>query len=413
MALRLYAFLMQNTVSLKKVSHPRYEYRVRWRESEKDLQKWFGKGQKEAAKIFKQQKGIELGNHGAKHGTIADDERAALIVFRSAVAGMPEPRPCLLDAVNSFLASIANQLKPTSIHELIAQRAAAAEERGVHARTLRDLIGADGTKGRLGAFAAKFGDRQVAGVTSEEIKQWVGEHCSTKANRREMLVRVNGLFAYGVKQECLKVNPVSKLEIRRPDGGNARILTVKECAKLLSACPPRSLPAVAIQLFAGLRRAEVERLDWQFVDLESATVKVIQRKGTGTRREKSRFAPLHPTLQEWLAPHRQLAGLVFPTGRTEGKVSEQNYRKDFEKARHDAGLTDWDENTLRHSFGSYRVADINSLEQVKLEMGHTTSTTTSEHYVNAVKKQDAEAFWKLRPQTTRPANVTSLKRKSA
>ncbi len=404
---------MQNKVTIKRSGKKKYPYAVGWSEGGKRRFKYFGPRGKGEAELFRQRKEIELGNHGAKHGTIADDERAALIVFRDAVAGMTEPRPCLLDVVNSFLATIANQLKSITVQELVAKRAAAAESKGVHPRTLRDLIGTDGTGGRLGAFAATFGDRQAAGVSAEEIEEWVCEHCSTDANRREMLVRLRGLFAYGIKRRFLKHNPITELEIPRPNAARAHILTVKECAKLLSTCPSRSLPAVAIQLFAGLRRAEVERMEWQSLDLESGTIKVTQRKGSGARREKSRFAPLHPTLLKWLAPFRQLAGFVFPVGRDAKKISEQNYRKDFEQARQLACLSKWDENTLRHTFGSYRVAAINDLEKVKIEMGHTTSRTTSEHYLNAVKEKEAKAFWNLRPQTGRPTNVTNLNTKSA
>ena len=400
---------MQYKVSIQSASHPRYAYAVRWREDGKRQQRYFARGKKQDAELFRQRKEIELGNHGTKHGTIADDERAALIIFRDAVAGMPEPRPCLLDAVNAYLASIANRLRPVTVHELVALRAKAAESKGVGARTLRDLIGTDGKGGRLGAFAATFGDRQAAGISAEEIEQWLTEKCATDANRREVMTRLHGLFEIGKKRRLLLENPLKRLELPRPNPARAHILTVAQCARLLASCPTRTLPAMAVQLFAGLRKAETERLDWQDVDFENGTIKVCQRKGAGGRREKARFAPLLPALHAWLEPHRQLAGPLFPTGREEGKPSDQSYRKDFEKARAAAKLATWDENTLRHTYGSHRVADISDLERVKVEMGHTTSRTTSEHYVNAVKPKDAAAFWKLRPETERPANVTDLR----
>ncbi len=79
--------------SLKKVSHPRYEWRVRWREGDKDCQKFFATGKKVEAKAFAQSKAIEIQNHGTKHGTVSDAERAAIIAFRDAVAGLPAPQP--------------------------------------------------------------------------------------------------------------------------------------------------------------------------------------------------------------------------------------------------------------------------------------------------------------------------------
>lgn len=404
---------MQSTISLKQVSHPRYEFRVRWHENGKDQQKWFTKGQKEAAKLFMQRKEIELGNHGTKHGTIADDERAALILFRGAVAAMPEPRPSLLDCVNAYLAGIKNQLKPITVHQLVALRAQEAAEEGARDRTMRDLIGADGTKGRLGAFAATFGDRQAASISVAEIKQWLIKSFPTGASRREVMIRLHGLFKVGIEQEHLLANPIKRIPLPKPNAARAHILSVPECAQLLATCPVRSVPALAVQLFAGLRRAEAERLDWQDINFTSKTVKVIQRKGAGSRREKIRFVPLLPALLAWLEPHRKLTGSVFPTGRKEGKASDQCYRDDFESARASAKLTEWDENSLRHSFGSYRVADTQDLEKTKLEMGHTTSRTTSEFYVNAVLPDDAKRFWAILPQPEAPANVTQMIAKTA
>ena len=70
---------MRNSPSLKKVSHPRYEWRVRWREGDKDRQKFFATGAKVTAKAFAQSKAIEMQNHGTRHGSISDAELAAII----------------------------------------------------------------------------------------------------------------------------------------------------------------------------------------------------------------------------------------------------------------------------------------------------------------------------------------------
>jgi integrase len=67
----------------------------------------------------------------------------------------------------------------------------------------------------------------------------------------------------------------------------------------------------------------------------------------------------------------------------------------FAKARKDAGIVSWDISTLRHCFGTYRYADTTNLPQVMAEMGHTEASTTTQHYIDAVTKKDAEAFWGL------------------
>ena len=184
-----------------------------------------------------------------------------------------------------------------------------------------------------------------------------------------------------------------------PSSARAAILTVTECAKLLLSCPARSIPAVAVQLFAGLRHAEAERLTWEKISFEGGILEVDQRKGTGKKRALRRFVPINPTLKAWLIPHRQLTGPIFPTGRTEGKPSAQAYRNDFAEAREKAGITKWDENTLRHCFGSYHLADTNDLKKTSVDMGHANEDTTKQHYLNNVPAAEGAKFWNLRPGT--------------
>jgi integrase len=390
---------MRGKPSLIELSNSPYQWKARWIEGDKVKFRYFKKGEKGTAEDFIKRKTIEAENHGTKHGSVSDTERATLIRFREAIAAMPDPKPTLADCVDSFLASIANRLTPITISELVASRVSAAQTKGAHTRTLRDLIGANGKGGRLGVFAETFGDRQAATVTAREIELWANEKFSTDSNRRENLIRINGLFAHAVKRAHITVNPFGRIEMPGPSSARAAILTVTECAKLLLSCPARSSPAVAVQLFAGLRHAEAERLTWEKISFEGGILEATQRKGAGRYRELKRFVDITPTLKAWLLPHRQLTGPIFPIGHIEGKASIEAYRNDFVKARQKAGIAGWDENTLRHCFGSYRVAETNDLKKVSLEMGHTTEKTTKQHYLNAVTAAEGAKFWNLRPGT--------------
>lgn len=406
---------MHATAKVYKVPGRKKPWMVRWRVPGKaDPRRYFAV--KQQAQIFCDKLNVELENYGAKHSEITEEERLALMSFRDAVAKMPEPRPSLRDCVNSYLATIANQLTPVTVAELVSLRLKAAESKGVHARTLRDLGGANGKGGRLGAFAAVFGERLAAGITPDEIEQWAEAHCGTDSNRREVLVRLNGLFAFGVKRGFVRENPVGKLDKPRSNAPEADFLTIRETAALLSACPPEALPAVAVQLFAGVRKSEAERMNWEHVDFERGVVRVIQRKGTGSRREIIRMVPLLPALRAWLEPRRKLSGPVFPVasrGPRKGEMSGQVYRVAFERARELAGIEAWDENTLRHTFGTYRHAAIQNLPQLMAEMGHKEADTTVNHYVNAASAADAEAFWGIVPDGGRDEKVVSITRHTA
>ena len=99
------------------------------------------------------------------------------------------------------------------------------------------------------------------------------------------------------------------------------ILTVSEAARLLETATLDVLPYLAIGLFAGLRRAEIERLDWSEIDFESGLIEVKAAKSKTAQR---RFVTIQPNLREWLLPLRQHKGNVIPQNR---------FRQSFEQAR--------------------------------------------------------------------------------
>jgi hypothetical protein len=53
-------------------------------------------------------------------------------------------------------------------------------------------------------------------------------------------------------------------------------------------------------------------------------------------------------------------------------------------------------NGCRHSFGSYRMADIKKVYQVAVEMGNSPAMV-KKHYFQAVTKAESGRFWAIRP----------------
>src|SRR5262249_31650863 len=178
-------------------------------------------------------------------------------------------------------------------------------------------------------------------------------------------------------------------------GGRPGILTVEEAARLLEAATPEILPFIAVGLFAGLRRAEIERLDWSEIDFESGLIEVTAAKAKTAMR---RFVTIQPNLREWLQPHRKLKGNVVPL---------ENCRELFVKARIAAGIAKWPDNALRHSFASYHLAHFKNAAATALELGHHDSRITFAHYRELVKPKEAKRFWNIRPRR-QPSNIVQL-----
>ena len=165
------------------------------------------------------------------------------------------------------------------------------------------------------------------------------------------------------------------------------ILTTSEAHRLLLACPDSILPAVAIALFAGLRREEVARLDWREIDIERGFIEVAARK---TKTAQRRLVPLSTNLRAWLAPLAQLTGPVRPPHIT--------YRRHFLEALKAARIEKWPHNALRHTFASCHLAFHQDAAKTALELGHTESATLFRHYRELVRPEDAKAFWNITPK---------------
>ena len=120
---------------------------------------------------------------------------------------------------------------------------------------------------------------------------------------------IHNLFSFCVSQGYAASNPVTQAAKVKVPPAPIGILSVSEAHRLLLACRQDILPAVAVGLFAGLRREEIARLDWKEINLERGHIEVKAAKSKTARR---RLVRISANLYAWLAPHRQLAGPVRP-----------------------------------------------------------------------------------------------------
>src|SRR5262249_29411079 len=160
----------------------------------------------------------------------------------------------------------------------------------------------DDLRVRLKRFADKFDGRPVATITSAEIDGWLralNVGAVTRNNFRRLLILA---FNFAMRRGYATDNPAERTEKAKQRGGDIGILTVHETARLLENAPPEILPYIAIGAFAGLRRAELQRLDWSEIDLESGLIEVKAEKAKTAQR---RFVAIQPNLRKWLLSVRK------------------------------------------------------------------------------------------------------------
>jgi integrase len=236
-------------------------------------------------------------------------------------------------------------------------------------------------------FSQDFGNKSIAGITVEELDNWLRSLPGSPKTRADYRANIGVLFSYAAQRRMIEFNPVAftakpKLIDKAPE-----IFTVAELRALLDAAQriePDVVPMLAIGAFAGLRDAEIKRVDWSEVDLARGHIEVKASKAKSARR---RIVPIQPNLMEWLRPYSEMKGQLVPVA-SRGKI---------ERVRKAAGLTRWPNNGLRHSFASYRLALIHDAPRVAAELGHTTPQLLFSAYRELVVPVEAERYWKIAP----------------
>lgn len=269
-----------------------------------------------------------------------------------------------------------------TIEQLIEIFIADRQRDGISIRTVQEF------RSRLGQFARAFPGRNVATITSLEIDDWLrglGTAPLTRNNTRRVL---HVIFAYAHARKFCGENPVAQTAKAKVVAEPVEVLSPDETRRLLTVAAPQIIPALTIGAFAGLRPAEISRLDWKEVRLDRSFIEVTAKNAKTASR---RLVTIQPNLRAWLEPHIQKSGPVLPVG---GRVL-------LEAARKSAGFDDWPSNALRHSFASYHLAKFQDAAALALQMGHSTTAMIFAHYREVVTPQDAAAYWKITPPVLR------------
>jgi integrase len=259
------------------------------------------------------------------------------------------------------------------------------------------VIYIDDLKKRLKRFCANFGERKIAGITVEELDNWLRNLDCGPKSRANIRANVGVMFSYAARRRMIDSNPISHTARPKLPDNPPEIFSLDELAALLNAAATRAadvIPMLVIGALSGLREAEIKRLDWSEIDQKRGYIEVKSHKAKSARR---RIVEMQPNLREWLRPYAGITGAVVPA----------NSRKKLDLVRKAAGLARWPKNGLRHSYASYRLAAIHDAPRVASELGHTSPQMLYSTYRELVLPEEAERYWKLVPEV-KPENVLSF-----
>ncbi|QQL43739.1 tyrosine-type recombinase/integrase [Sulfuriroseicoccus oceanibius] len=386
---------MRNEVIMRRISYRSYRWEVVYYEGGKRYRRRFvGKAGEDGAEAFRKQKQEELDDHGSKHDPITDEERRAVHSFReqaAAMEGTPTP-PKLQDAVDLYFerAGIRKRsLTCSEIAESLKRRIAAEGRSEVHQSNVTY---------RLKAFTDKYGEWLACDVSREVIDDYLthlGLAAQTVNNHRRIL---HQLFAHAIREGATSENPVTNAVKPKVVSNRTQILNPKQVAELMEKATDRLIPALAISYFAGVRRSEIERLDWADIDLEDQHIEIHAEKAKSAKR---RIVPMSDNLKAWLIPHAQESGPVITSPAIHRNELQDLAAKISFKIPANAG---------RHCFASYHLAKHENADKLARALGHPDASLVYNTYSELVKPRAAATYWAITPPSHE--KVTAIRNQS-
>jgi integrase len=292
-----------------------------------------------------------------------------------------------IHAAVKFYAARNKKITRKSFADVVSEILAIKEARRASPRYLEDL------RYRLNRMADGF-CKEIGNVTTAEITAWLDAQKFSAQGYADYRSRLHLLFEFAVSRGYAVDNPVAGVERIKLRSGDVEVFTPAEMARLLKAASAEFLPCLAIGGFAGLRSAEIERLEWSDIQLGERFIVVGASKAKTAGR---RIVPISDNLAEWLQPYAQQQGQLWQAAHDKFYEAQQD-------AAQAAGLK-WKSNALRHSYASYRFALTNDAGRVAGECGNSAAVI-HRHYRELVKKSDAERWFNMKPEA--PANVLPM-----
>jgi integrase len=303
-----------------------------------------------------------------------------------------DPRLALVDEFISYVKRARPKITiAKSLAAFLAVKAANMAGSAQHSDTLSK---------HLAGFAAHCTASQImADITPSMCQAFIDGNGKRSARYRLNIRRsLITFFRWARKMEHLPDATTAAEKTERPIIVRTipETYTAQQVRTILTSCLPEHVPWFALQAFAGIRGDEMAGtgskvpLDWSDVNWKAGII--VVRPETAKTKTK-RVVPINTALASWLKPHAKESGSIAENDPRKYKNGES------ETKRLGKILGGWQQNALRHSFISYRAAQV-GLGKTAMEAGNSEGEA-KRSYNDAMSEQEASEYFAIMPENGR------------
>ncbi len=199
------------------------------------------------------------------------------------------------------------------------------------------------------AVCNECGWKYLYHIKADQFEHWRSSKEGSRKTLNEYLAAFNGFLRWLTDRNRITDNPlkiVKKIDMRGHQKRQRRALTESEIDSLLAVAPLVRKIAYLFALYCGLRRGEIEKLEWSdFIHTDKESYINLRAAITKNRKESS--FPLRPELVALLLELKQSAGdSKYIIGRL---------------PRMTIMLKDWKAAEIKHIDSTGRISDLHSL----------------------------------------------------
>lgn len=256
----------------------------------------------------------------------------------------------------------------------------------------------------LKRFAEFVGDIPVHALKPNHVGSWLDEKRDGGAGPRRRLNLfkiVRGFLLWCGRAQLLASEELPNYDEKKPvvRMTAVEIYSPDEWGRLLQYTRTNNKDVMLWLAFCGFagcrseeimpsRRCEKRELRWENIRWNEGVIVVPAEVSKTNHR---RIMPILPALRAWVYDLRKDRGPIV-TGESWNVV-----RKLIRDAAKVGETLTFIKNGARHSYGSYRTADVKSAGQVALEMGNSENVV-KRHYLYHVTPEDAQKWWAIMPE---------------